>query len=258
MLTQARPYDTPRTPASLTRLPEQNEHAPNLEIGGFTPLTTIDFPGRLAAVVFCQGCPWRCRYCQNGHLIPRSAEDPVDWRRLVKFLEHRVGLLDGVVFSGGEPTLQASLPEAIRWVKSLGYQIGLHTAGPYPKRLQPVLPLVDWVGFDIKTLPGAYPAVTGVPASGDRVLESAKLVLENGVAHEFRTTVHPALTNLTTLRDLAGVLADMGVKHYVLQECISGHCLDENLRGAQASSIITPPLAEEIGARFPSFSVRHA
>ena len=99
--------------------------------------------------------------------------------------------------------------------------------------------------------------MTGVPASGDRVLESARLVLESGVDHEFRTTVHPALTSVTTLRGLAAMLADMGVKHYVLQDCVSGHCLDENLRGAQVSDVITPPLAAEIGARFPSFSVRH-
>ncbi len=240
------------------RRPAQKESLTRLEIGGFTPLTTIDFPGRLAAVIFCQGCPWRCRYCQNGHLIPRAAEDPVDWHRLELFLERRVGLLDGVVFSGGEPTLQATLPEVIQRVRSMGYQIGLHTAGPYPGRLRLVLPLVDWVGFDIKALPADYADVTGTPASGDRVLESAKLVLESGVDHEFRTTVHPTLTDLTTLRELANMLADLGVKNYVLQECVSGHCLDEALRGAQTSGLITATLAEEIRGCFNRFSVRHA
>lgn len=103
-----------------------------LEIGGLTPLTTIDFPGRLAAVVFCQGCPWRCGYCQNAHLIPPSAEKRVPWADVLAFLERRRGLLEGVVFSGGEPTLQAGLPEALRQVRDLGFATGLHTAGPSP------------------------------------------------------------------------------------------------------------------------------
>ncbi len=232
--------------------------ASHLEIGGFTPLTTIDFPGHLAAVVFCQGCPWRCRYCQNAHLIPRAAEDPVNWHRLLEFLERRVGLLDGVVFSGGEPTLQAALPDAIQSLKSLGYQIGLHTAGPYPTRLRRVLPLLDWVGFDIKALIDDYAAVTGVPASGEKVLQSAELVLSSGVECEFRTTVHPDLLDETALRSLARRLAQMGVQNYMLQECISEHCLDEGLRCAPAKARLGPGIVEELGALFPRFSVRYA
>jgi len=229
-----------------------------LEIGGFTPLTTIDFPGRLAAVVFCQGCPWRCRYCQNSHLIPRTADEPFDWGQVLAFLERRQGLLDGVVFSGGEPTLQKALPDAVRSVKAMGYQVGLHTAGPYPKRLEKVLPLVDWVGFDIKSLARDYAAITNAAGSGAKALTSARLVLESGVGCEFRTTVHPALLDGEDLLALARALADMGVEHYVLQECVTEHCLDGDLRGPVATRVLDSPLTETIALMFPDFSLRRA
>ncbi|MFI0376333.1 MAG: radical SAM protein [Candidatus Thiodiazotropha sp.] len=100
-----------------------------LRVGGLTPMTTIDFPGHLAAVVFCQGCPMRCHYCHNPELLPRRNDNQPSWKAILEFLSARIGLLDGVVFSGGEPTLQRSIGQAVRDIKSLGYRVGLHTAG---------------------------------------------------------------------------------------------------------------------------------
>ena len=122
-----------------------------LRVGGLERLSMCDWPGELAATIFCQGCPWDCPYCHNPHLLPVTGRHEIAWREVVDFLKSRRGLLDGVVFSGGEPTLQSALPQAIAEVRDLGFRIGLHTAGPYPGRLAQVLPLVDWVGFDIKT-----------------------------------------------------------------------------------------------------------
>jgi len=96
-----------------------------VEVGGLTPLTTIDYPGELAAVLFLQGCPWRCGYCHNQELMTRHGRNTIPWCLVMRMLEQRIGLLDAVVFSGGEPTLQANLGEAIRQVKSLGFKIGL-------------------------------------------------------------------------------------------------------------------------------------
>ncbi len=229
-----------------------------LRIGGFTPLTTIDFPGRLAAVVFCQGCPWRCRYCQNSHLIPHAAKEPVEWKDVVDLLERRRGLLDGVVFSGGEPTLQQGLPDAVRTVSDLGYEVGLHTAGPYPERLAAVLPLVDWVGFDIKAPATAYPALTSVPGSGEKAMESAGLILESGVEYEFRTTVHPDLLGTGDLVALGRNLADMGVQHYVLQGCVTGRCLDTALCAPAGPGRLEGPVVEALAHLFSRFEVRGA
>jgi pyruvate formate lyase activating enzyme len=137
-----------------------------LRVGGLTPLSTTDWPGMLAAVVFCQGCPWRCGYCHNPDLIPPRGEHEIVWEEIIALLRRRQGLLDGVVFSGGEPTLQGDLAEAMREVRALGFKIGLHSGGAYPDRLAAVLPLVDWVGLDIKAPFDAYARITAAAGSG--------------------------------------------------------------------------------------------
>ncbi|MGB5568670.1 MAG: anaerobic ribonucleoside-triphosphate reductase activating protein, partial [Sedimenticolaceae bacterium] len=173
-----------------------------LAVGGVTPLTTIDCPGELAAVVFCQGCPWRCRYCHNSHLLPRGLPSDIAWQGVAALLRRRRGLLDAVVFSGGEPTLQRGLPDAVREVREMGFKVGLHTAGCYPERLDELLPTLDWVGLDIKALPQDYGALTGVPGSGERAFESLQFLIESGVRHEVRVTVHDALLPEGRLRQL--------------------------------------------------------
>ena len=164
-----------------------------LNIGGLNRCTTIDYPGELAAVIFCQGCPWHCAYCHNRHLLPEQAGTIISWEEIIRFLGHRRGLLDAVVFSGGEPTMQSSLLEAISAVKGLGFLIGLHTAGIFPEVLEQVLPLTDWVGMDIKAPFEEYEVITGIPGSGVAALMSAELVRQSGVRHRFRTTLDPFL-----------------------------------------------------------------
>lgn len=199
-----------------------------LQVGGITPLTSIDFPGELAAVIFCQGCPWRCRYCHNGHMLPRKATGLIPWDEALHFLHKRRGLLDAVVFSGGEPTLQTTLPDAMREVKQLGFKIGLHTAGCYPKRLREVLPLCDWVGLDIKALPEDYPVITQIPRSGEKAWESLEILLASGVDHQIRTTPMPG-TSSSRLQLLSNTLRLKGVPEHVLQECRTQHSLDPTL-----------------------------
>jgi pyruvate formate lyase activating enzyme len=163
-----------------------------LRLGGMTPLTTIDYPGCLSAVLFCQGCPWRCGYCHNAHLQPFEPSKTFvwSWERVVSFLEKRRDFLDAIVFSGGEPTAQEALLEAVREVRALGFRIGLHTAGAYPERLKRLLPYLDWIGLDIKApLDERYARVTGRAHSHRAVRESLRLVLESGVPNQLRTTV---------------------------------------------------------------------
>jgi pyruvate formate lyase activating enzyme len=191
----------------------------HLRVGGLTPLTTIDYPGELAAVVFCQGCPWRCDYCHNEHLWAPHGDNEVPWVDVLAFLARRRSLLDAVVFSGGEPTLQSALPAAIAEVRSLGFRIGLHTAGPYPQRLARVLPLVDWVGLDIKADREDYPALTGLPRSGEQAWRSLALLLASGVPHEVRVTVDDRHLPAHRVDDLLGRLRDAGVEHVALQPC---------------------------------------
>ncbi|MEC9482872.1 MAG: radical SAM protein, partial [Halomonas sp.] len=92
-----------------------------LPIAGLTPMTTLDFPERLACVVFTQGCPLRCGYCHNPHMLPPRCGKPYEWQDVCDFLDQRRGLLDGVVISGGEPTLHRDLTQALREVRSQGF-----------------------------------------------------------------------------------------------------------------------------------------
>jgi len=227
-----------------------------LRVGGLTPLSTSDWPGKLAAVVFCQGCPWRCGYCHNPGLIPARGESEIPWDDVLAFMHRRQGLLDGVVFSGGEPTAQADLLEAMREVRALGFKIGLHTGGAYPQHLAALLPLVDWVGFDVKAPFADYPRVTGAAGSGERALISVQQVLASGVDHELRTTVHPALLTDTELVSLGRDLAARGAKHYVIQGFRSQGCGNEALCQNTARDRPLRDVGEELAGLFEAFSVR--
>jgi pyruvate formate lyase activating enzyme len=227
-----------------------------LRIGGFTPLSTTDWPGMLAAVVFCQGCTWRCRYCHNPGLIPTQSESKVSWESILGLLRRRRGLLDAVVFSGGEPMLQVGLLDAIGEVRELGFKIGLHTAGMYPQRFATILPLLDWVGMDVKAPFADYPRITGTPGSGERALASLDLILQAGVEYEIRTTVHPALLDDEAVHALANDLAERGVKHYVIQAFRSQGCQDEFLNRNMARTHPLTSVGQKIAGRFERFAAR--
>ena len=223
--------------------------AQSLRLGGLTPLTTIDFPGRLAAVVYCQGCPWRCSYCHNPELLDATAPPALPWSQALAFLQSRRGLLDGVVFSGGEPTLQAALPAALAEVRAMGLQTALHTGGMYPARLAALLPQLDWVGLDIKALPQRCDAITATPGSGARAWDALEVLLAHGTDQECRTTWHAGLFGVDELLDLAQALAARGVRRWALQEC--------RTPGAPAW-VLTDAHRQQLGALFPAFALRRA
>lgn len=227
-----------------------------LKVGGLTPFSATDYPGKLAAVVFVQGCPWRCGYCHNPHLQARSEHSPLPWTQVLALLRRRSGLIDAVVFSGGEPTIDAALADAMREVRALGFGVGLHTAGAYPRRLAQVLPLVDWVGLDIKAAPHGYDAVTGNHDSAGPALTSAQIVLASGVAHEFRSTVHPALHSEQDILALAIGLSRLGVKRYALQKFRAIGCANEDLSQVTNVDFPSAKLVAQVSTLFSEFTLR--
>jgi len=227
-----------------------------LKVGGITPFSATDYPGKLAAVVFVQGCPWRCGYCHNPHLQSRTEDSPLAWEQVLALLQRRVGLIDAVVFSGGEPTMDAGLEDAMREVRSLGFGVGLHTAGMYPRRLQEVLPLVDWVGMDIKATPQGYDAITQVADSAKAVWASAGILLASGVTHEFRTTVHPDLHSEQDLLALAQTLNAMGVRNYAMQVFRNTGCQNIDLTVISTTTYPSADLIAKVCALFDRFVLR--
>ena len=137
----------------------------------------MDWPGKLAAVVFLQGCPLACPYCQNEAILDPKVPGAVPWSQVEALLARRAGLLDGVVLTGGEALRQAGVADAARRVREMGFGVGLHTAGAYPRALAKTLPHTDWVGIDVKAMPDDYAAATGFGA-GAKAWQSLDAVLE--------------------------------------------------------------------------------
>ncbi len=232
---------------------------PRLRVGGLQLLTTIDWVGRLAAIVFLQGCPWRCRYCHNRELTPLTAPGMTPWPDVLAQLSERQGFLDAVIFSGGEPTMQSALPDAIRDVADLGFEVALHTNGYAPAALQEALETgqLSFVAMDVKAPFDVYEDITTIPVSGRGPEQSVDLLIASGVPHEFRTTYHPALLSTDDLRQIGRDLAARGAQAYYIQKFRREGCPSPGLK----QSVLLPAklpedLLEEFGRIFRTFAVR--
>jgi pyruvate formate lyase activating enzyme len=178
-----------------------------VEIGGFEPFSLCDFPSRPAAVVFTQGCNFRCPFCHNGGLLALKAGS-IPTVEVLDRLAGRRGLLQGVVVSGGEPCLQADLAAFCTSVKALGLAVKLDTNGSRPSVLADLLArrLVDYVAMDIKAPPHLYAKLAGVAVEWDLIAESIRILAASGVPHQFRTTVVKPLLNDADLDEIASLL----------------------------------------------------
>lgn len=171
---------------------------------GMQKSSTIDFPGVLCCVLFTRGCDMNCFYCHNRELIPRAGA-ALDEEEVWAFLNKRRGLLDGVVISGGEPTLQQDLPDALFRIRAMGYKTKLDTNGQRPGAVVALWEagLLDYVALDIKALQADYPAVAGQAGAGP--LKTAKALDWLGASYELRTTLYPGFT----LPELRALLASL-------------------------------------------------
>lgn len=189
-----------------------------MKIHGLQKMTLLDFPGRVACTVFLGGCDMRCPFCHNAELIDGSAEAIMDETELLAFLEKRKGLLDGVAFTGGEPTLRKDLPDLFRRIKAMGYPIKLDTNGLHPDRLKALLDegLVDYVAMDIKNCPEKYAVTAGLETVDlDKIQQSIDLLKNGTVDYEFRTTVVDELHEAEDFEKIGAWIA--GARAYYLQ-----------------------------------------
>ncbi|MCR5178138.1 MAG: anaerobic ribonucleoside-triphosphate reductase activating protein [Lachnospiraceae bacterium] len=165
-----------------------------MEIYGLQKLTLLDYPGLTACTVFLAGCDLRCPFCHNYELAVRVSEPVMDEEDLTEFLGRRKGLLDGVVFTGGEPCLSPGLPALMGKVKDMGFLVKLDTNGMHPVILEELISdgLVDYAAMDIKNSPGKYAVTAGLPDKAidmDALRRSIGLIKQLGEKGEFRTTV---------------------------------------------------------------------
>ena len=189
-------------------------------IAGMQKLTLLDFPGVVACTLFTAGCNFRCPWCHNaGLVLPEENPDLLEGDEVLSFLEKRKGVLDGVCVTGGEPLLQAELPEFLRRVKDLGYRVKLDTNGSFPERLEALVreKLVDRVAMDIKNGPSRYAETAGLrDLDLSAVTASKDFLLSDPVDYEFRTTVVRGLHTAESLLEAADWIA--GTKQWFLQQ----------------------------------------
>jgi len=203
-----------------------------MKIGGLHKFSLSDFPGLVAAVVFTQGCNFRCPWCHNGSLIPTNVPDSslIPEEKVFDFLEDRSRQLDGVVITGGEPTIQPDLPEFIHRIIDMVFLVKLDTNGSRPEVLHRLLEekLIDFIAMDIKAPLDIYDRLTGVQTPISRIKESIELIAGSGIAHEFRTTV---VKPLLSPQDLLSIrkLIPPGSTHR-LQKFRPEHALDTELQ----------------------------
>ena len=191
-----------------------------MKINGIQKMTLLDYPGRVACVIFTGVCDFRCPFCHNSELLDGTAPEVMTRDELIAFLKTRTALLDGVVITGGEPLIDRSVKELLRDIKSLGYDIKIDTNGNHPELLKEIVAegLADYVAMDIKNSPERYAVTAGIenPAWDiSRVRESVELLKEGHVAYEFRTTVCEQLHDIDSFRVIGPWLE--GAEAYYLQ-----------------------------------------
>jgi pyruvate formate lyase activating enzyme len=190
-----------------------------VRIGGLQKQTLIDFPGKIACVVFLSGCNFACPYCHNPQLATGQARDETfaDLPRFCRFLEERNRFLEGVVVSGGEPTVHEDLPELCAEIKRRGCRVKLDTNGSRPDMIRRLMDagLVDYIAMDIKTDPQRYPVTAGLGVAADGILESIGLIMAGAPDYEFRTTCVRPFVNDTVIAAISRCV--QGAARYVLQ-----------------------------------------
>lgn len=201
-------------------------------INGFQKLTILDYPGKVACIVFTPGCNFRCPFCHNAALVTHIVKDTyIDEEEVLSYLKKRQGILDGVVITGGEPLLQDGIEEFIGKIKDLGYAIKLDTNGSFPEKLISLVEkgLVDYVAMDIKNSKAKYMATIGVNNIDMASIEkSVDFLLQNKVDYEFRTTIVDGFHTVDDIQDI--VVWIKGAHKYFLQNFVdSGDLIEAGL-----------------------------
>lgn len=213
-------------------------------LSGIVKSSLIDYPGKIATVLFVPGCNYNCFYCHNRGLI-EEITDILDLDEITNFLHKRQGLIDAVVISGGEPTLHDDLPSFFKKIKDLGYLTKLDTNGSNPEMISKLIDLgyVDYYAIDYKAPMDKYPLYCGENSDACKVLESIQLLINNQCHFEVRTTVIPQLS----LDDLIQMAKELpAIPRYVLNP----YRKPLKYLGIHQDLVNTPPYSEKIISEF--------
>jgi pyruvate formate lyase activating enzyme len=189
--------------------------------------STIDYPEQVSTVLFVGTCNWKCKFCHNYNLINN---DTLDFQKdILPKLLSRKEFINYVVISGGECTLYPELINVIKKLKENGLIIGIHTNGSNSIILKEVIPLINFIGMDIKTSKNKYNKIVNSKINYEDIIQSLKLIIESGIKYDFRTTVYPEYVNLNDCIEIATLLYQLNAKEYVLQQ-YDNRFIDTNIK----------------------------
>lgn len=197
-----------------------------MRIGGFQKSSLIDYPGQISAIIFTQGCNFRCPYCHNPELLANSDNSDYYADSILEFLKTRQGKLDAVVITGGEPTLHSDLPDFIQKIKDMNFLIKLDTNGTNPNMLHSLLDkkLIDYVAMDIKAPIEKYSEVACANVNTENILKSIEIVKNSGINYEFRTTIVKSQLSFEDFENIGELIS--GAQAYYLQKFVPTKTLD--------------------------------
>ncbi|OQB56507.1 MAG: Pyruvate formate-lyase 1-activating enzyme [Deltaproteobacteria bacterium ADurb.Bin151] len=206
----------------------------SMNIGGLQKVSLIDYPGKISAIIFTQGCNFRCPYCHNPQLVDPKLYRPCLFSKdILDFLAHRRGKLDAVTITGGEPTLQEDLIPLIQKIRKMGFAVKLDSNGSRPDVLAHLLKdkLLDFIALDIKAPLDKYSQVVKVQMDTGAIAQSVRLVIQSKIPQEFRTTV---VKSMLTQKDILAIAKEIaGAKRYALQRFQPAQTLDPEFAGEQ-------------------------
>lgn len=226
-------------------------------IGGLQKLSLVDFPGRVAAIVFTKGCLFRCPYCHNPDLVLPNRGAVLPTEEVKSFLEARKNFLDGVCVSGGEPTLHKDLPEFLKYLKDLEYAVKLDTNGVTPQMVQECIDkkLVDYFAMDLKQTWAKYQSIANLAPEKERFIENCKqtfsIIQNSSVDHEWRTTVLPGIHKEEDFIEMASWLIP-GEKYFI-QDINYKVTLDPNLDSSKRIDVVA--LVKTLQAKYPQVHI---
>lgn len=199
-------------------------------IGGLQKSSFLDYPGKIACIVFSNMCNFRCGYCHNPELLTKN-EPVLTVPAFFEFLNSRKGKLDGVVVTGGEPTIQEGLFDFIKNIKELGFDVKLDTNGTNPGILFKLLKknLLNYAAMDIKAPLEKYPLITHAKCDISKIQKSIDLIMNSGIDYEFRTTVVKSQLSVDDFIKIGKIIH--GAKRYYLQKFVPSKILDQGLMG---------------------------
>lgn len=202
-----------------------------INISGFEKSTLLDYPGKISAVVFTHGCNLRCSYCHNPELVIESFDKSRAWTEeyILKFLKKRIGKLDGVVITGGEPLIQKGLGEFIKRIKDMGFLVKLDSNGLMPKKLEDVIleGNVDCIAMDVKYPKEGYETFSGIKNIVDKISQSIDIIMNSGLDYEFRTTYVKGIHDNNSVEEISKMIK--GSSNYYIQNFRPGKTIDPTL-----------------------------